>query len=460
MAIVSNEQVIKVLRQYNPWWRMPTAMQEESKPQKRQAYHEALKILNHKSIRRFVVLSGVRRVGKTTILYQIMEHMINEGIDPQNILYATFDNPVLKLIDVQSVLSIYESLYPISGTRYLFFDEIQECPNARTALKFLAMDNRYDVIASGSLLGLHYREMTSIPVGYERTMEMFSLDFEEFLWAIGKNPDAVAELRKFFAERAKVDDGVNRQFMEALREYLVVGGMPEVVNTFLRTNNYQEAYGTQKKIMESYREDIKHYASAAARQKISDCYLSIPRQLAKEYTKFQYKVVSREGNARRYENSLNWLVDAGMVKLCVNVSTPQFPLVAYEKPDQFKVYVTDIGLLTSLYGYETQAALLKDTLTGPAKGGIYENLVFDMLIKRGIVPNYYKNEKNTQEIEFLFAQNGAVIPVEVKSKRGATVSLNNFIEEFAPPYAYKLIAGNVGVSGTKITMPLYMAMFI
>lgn len=430
---------------------------------KRKIY-DALLEWKKKKDRECLLVQGARQIGKTFIIEEFGKK------NYASYIYLNFyQNPEHKKIFEGSLeaAEIYKkiSLY-VSNVRFaehdtlLFFDEIQECPNARTALKFLAMDNRYDVIASGSLLGLHYREMTSIPVGYERTMEMFSLDFEEFLWAIGKNPDAVAELRKFFAERAKVDDGVNRQFMEALREYLVVGGMPEVVNTFLRTNNYQEAYGTQKKIMESYREDIKHYASAAARQKISDCYLSIPRQLAKEYTKFQYKVVSREGNARRYENSLNWLVDAGMVKLCVNVSTPQFPLVAYEKPDQFKVYVTDIGLLTSLYGYETQAALLKDTLTGPAKGGIYENLVFDMLIKRGIVPNYYKNEKNTQEIEFLFAQNGAVIPVEVKSKRGATVSLNNFIEEFAPPYAYKLIAGNVGVSGTKITMPLYMAMFI
>lgn len=430
---------------------------------KRKIY-DALLEWKKKKDRECLLVQGARQIGKTFIIEEFGKK------NYASYIYLNFyQNPEHKKIFEGSLeaAEIYKkiSLY-VSNVRFaehdtlLFFDEIQECPNARTALKFLAMDNRYDVIASGSLLGLHYREMTSIPVGYERTMEMFSLDFEEFLWAIGKNPDAVAELRKFFAERAKVDDGVNRQFMEALREYLVVGGMPEVVNTFLRTNNYQETYGTQKKIMESYREDIKHYASAAARQKISDCYLSIPRQLAKEYTKFQYKVVSREGNARRYENSLNWLVDAGMVKLCVNVSTPQFPLVAYEKPDQFKVYVTDIGLLTSLYGYETQAALLKDTLTGPAKGGIYENLVFDMLIKRGIVPNYFKNEKNTQEIEFLFAQNGAVIPVEVKSKRGATVSLNNFIEEFAPPYAYKLIAGNVGVSGTKITMPLYMAMFI
>lgn len=410
------------------------------------------------------MVRGARQIGKTFIIEDFgKKHYasyiyLNFYQNPEH--KKIFDGS-LEAVEIYKKISLYvRNVSFIEGDTLIFLDEIQDCPNARTALKFLAIDDRYDVIASGSLLGLHYKEMASIPVGYERTLEMYSLDFEEFLWAVGKAPDAITALHEYFERKEKVDDGIHQQFMSLLREYLVVGGMPEVVNTFLKTNNYQEVYATQKKIMESYREDIKHYASATTRQKISDCYLSIPRQLAKEYTKFQYKVVSREGNARRYENCLNWLVDAGMIKLCVNVSTPQFPLVAYEKPEQFKVYVTDIGLLTSLYGYETQTALLKDTLVGPAKGGIYENLVFDMLMKRGMTLNNFKNDKNTQEIEFLFVQNGAVVPIEVKSKRGATVSLNTFITEYAPPYAYKLVAGNMGVSGTKITMPLYMAIFI
>ena len=411
-----------------------------------------------------LLVKGARQIGKTFIIEKFGKEQY------ESYIYVNFyKNPEYKKIfdgsldakEIYKKLSLYvENVRFVEHDTLIFLDEVQDCPNARTALKFLAIDNRYDVIASGSLLGLHYKEMTSIPVGYERTLEMFSLDFEEFLWAMGKSEQAVEALREYFDRKEKVESGVHEQFMALLREYLVVGGMPEAVNTFLKSNNYQEVYATQKKIMESYREDIKHYASTQIRQKISDCYNSIPRQLAKEYTKFQYKVVSREGNARRYENCLNWLVDAGMIKMCVNVSTPQFPLVAYEKPDQFKVYVTDIGLLTSLYGSETQTALLKDTLTGPAKGGIYENLVFDMLIKRGLFLNYYKNDKNTQEIEFLYSKDGNVIPVEVKSKNGATLSLNNFIEEYEPPCAYKLISGNLGVSGCKVTVPLYMAMFI
>ncbi|MBQ3265332.1 MAG: ATP-binding protein [Ruminococcus sp.] len=430
---------------------------------KRKIYDRLLDWKETKS-KECLLVKGARQVGKTFII----EHFGKENYN--SYIYINFyKNPEHKEIfdgsleadEIYKRISLYlDHVRFIEHDTLIFLDEIQDCPNARTALKFLAIDDRYDVIASGSLLGLHYKEMASIPVGYERTMEMFSLDFEEFLWATGKNDQAVSALKEYYDNKTKVPEMLHTQFIRLLREYMVVGGMPEVLNVFLKTNNYQDAYATQKKIMESYREDIKHYATPSVRQKISDCYNSIPRQLAKEYTKFQYKVVSKDGSARRYENCLNWLVDAGMIKMCVNVSTPMFPLIAYEKPEQFKVYVTDIGLLTSLYGYDTQVQLMKDTLRGPAKGGIYENLVFDMLIKRGFDLNYYKNDRNTQEIEFLYADDGQVIPIEVKSKNGATISLNNYIAEYEPPFAYKLISGNVGVIEKKITLPLYMAMFI
>ena len=430
---------------------------------KRKIYDRLLDWKKTKS-KECLLVKGARQVGKTFII----EHFGKENYS--SYIYINFyKNPEHKEIfdgsleaeEIYKRISLYlDHVRFIEHDTLIFLDEIQDCPNARTALKFLAIDDRYDVIASGSLLGLHYKEMASIPVGYERTMEMFSLDFEEFLWATGKTEQAVSALKEYYDSKAKVPEMLHTQFIGLLREYMVVGGMPEVINVFLKTNNYQDAYATQKKIMESYREDIKHYATPSVRQKISDCYNSIPRQLAKEYTKFQYKVVSKDGSARRYENCLNWLVDAGMIKMCVNVSTPMFPLIAYEKPEQFKVYVTDIGLLTSLYGYDTQVQLMKDTLRGPAKGGIYENLVFDMLIKRGFDLNYYKNDRNTQEIEFLYSDDGQVIPIEVKSKNGATISLNNYIAEYEPPFAYKLISGNVGVLDKKITLPLYMAMFI
>ena len=430
---------------------------------RRKIYDTLLQWRRNKS-KECLLVKGARQVGKTFIIEKYGREQYASYI------YINFyKNPEHKAIfegslepgEIYKKISLYvRDVVFVPHDTLIFLDEIQDCSNARTALKFLAIDDLYDVIASGSLLGLHYKEMVSIPVGYERTLEMYSLDFEEFLWAMGKGEEAIGALGGYFQRREKVEPGIHEQFIGLLREYLAVGGMPEAVNTFLRSSNFQEVYATQKKIMESYREDIKHYASTPMRQKIADCYQSIPRQLAKEYTKFQYKVVSKEGNSRRYENCLNWLADAGMIKMCVNVSTPLFPLVAYEKPDQFKVYVTDIGLLTSLYGYETQAALVKDTLKGPAKGGIYENLVFDMLIKRDFSLNYFKDDNSTQEIEFLYTREGGVVPIEVKSKNGATLSLNRFMEEYEPAVAYKLVSGNVGVSGTKVTLPLYMAIFL
>lgn len=430
---------------------------------KRKMYHTLLEWKSSKS-RECLLVKGARQVGKTFIIEQFGRNNYESYIYLnfyKNPEYKEIFEGSLDAVEIYKKISLYLNNVRFSeNSTLIFLDEIQDCPNARTALKFLAIDNRYDVIASGSLLGIHYKEIASIPVGYEKTVEMYSLDFEEFLWAVEKSGQAIAALKEYFDKKEKVGIGIHEQFMNLLREYLVVGGMPEAVNTFLKTNNYQEVFSVQKKILDSYKDDIQHYASSHKRQKISDCYNSIPRQLAKEYTKFRYKAVSKEGSARRYENCLNWLVDAGMIKMCVNVSTPLFPLVAYEKSEQFKVYVTDIGLLTSLYGYETQVALLKDTLTGPAKGGIYENLVFDMLIKRGFSLNYFKNDSNTQEIEFLYQTDGNVIPIEVKSKNGATLSLNNFIKNYEPPFAYKLISGNLGVSDTKITLPLYMTMFI
>lgn len=444
---------------YYAQWRCPM----ETPVLKRKIYDALLRWKQKKS-RECLLIKGARQVGKTFIIEKFGREQYSSYIYLnfyQNPEYREIFKGSLEAEEIYKRISVYvKEVRFVPHDTLIFLDEIQECPNARTALKFLAIDDLYDVVASGSLLGLHYREMASIPVGYERTIEMFSLDFEEFLWAAGKSEQALGVLYECFERKEKIAPGIHEHFVALLRDYLIVGGMPEAVNAFLDSHNFQEVYVTQKKIMESYQEDIKHYASTQMRQKISDCYHSIPRQLAKEYTKFQYKVVSREGNARRYENCLNWLVDAGMIAMCVNVSTPQFPLIAYEKPEQFKVYVTDIGLLTSMYGYETQIALWKDTISGPAKGGIYENLVFDMLIKRGFSLNYYKNDKNTQEIEFLYMKDGNVIPIEVKSKNGATVSLNNFITEYHPPCAYKLISGNIGVSGTKITLPLYMAMFL
>ena len=421
--------------------------------------------------RECLLVNGARQVGKTFIIDVFGRE------NYQSYIYLNlFKNPEYKQIfegeleptEIYKRISLLvKNVKFIEGDTLIFIDEIQACSKARTALKFLAMDDKYDIIASGSLLGLHYNKLNqenaneiSIPVGYEREVEMHSLDFEEFLWATSVSESTIENLKEYYEQKKALPDSVKDLYQNKLREYLVVGGMPAVVNAFVETSNFQEAFKVQQKIFKAYEDDIQHYATNTERPKIRACYYSIPRQLAKEYSKFQYKTVEKNGNAKKYGNALDWLVDAGLIKRVHNVSLPEMPLRAYEQPENFKVYVTDVGLATHQFGFETQSALLRKELKGHAKGGIYENLIFDILHKRGLALNYYKNGENTQEIEFVFERSGEVVPVEVKSRNGLTTSMNEFIKRYSPTLAIKLIDGNVGVDGNKVSLPQFMAMFL
>ncbi len=411
-----------------------------------------------------LLVKGARQVGKSFIIREFGKDNYKSVIEInfyEHPEYKTIFDGDLTAAEIYKRISLQvPNVKFIENDTLIFLDEIQHCPNARTAIKFLAIDDRYDVISSGSLLGLYYKDIVSIPVGYETPITMYSLDFEEFLWAYGYDDKAIEALKEYFTSKEKIPDSINDKFRKILREYLVVGGMPAVVNTFFETNSFQETYNKQIAILAEYENDIKKYAKTTDRQKIRDCYYSLPRQLSKEYTKFQYKTVDPKGSSKKYENSLDWLIDAGMVQKVLNVSTPLLPLIGYEQPNQFKIYATDIGIATAMFGFQTQVALMEDTLVGPAKGGIYENLIFDMLVKRGYKLNYIKKTDSTQEIEFLIEQDCAVIPIEVKSKKGSTVSLNQFLKEWQPPYSYKLTGANMGQTDTKISMPHYLTMFI
>lgn len=434
-------------------------------------FTETLKQWKITKKRECLLVNGARQVGKTFIIDVFGRE------NYQSYVYLNlFKNPEYKQIfegeleptEIYKRISLLvKNVKFIEGDTLIFIDEIQACSKARTALKFLAMDDKYDIIASGSLLGLHYNKLNqenaneiSIPVGYEREVEMHSLDFEEFLWATGVSESAIENLKEYYEQKKALPDSVKDLYQNKLREYLVVGGMPAVVNAFVETSNFQEAIKAQQKIFKAYEDDIQHYATNTERPKIRACYYSIPRQLAKEYSKFQYKTVEKNGSAKKYGNALDWLVDAGLIKRVHNVSLPEMPLRAYEQPENFKVYVTDVGLATHQFGFETQSALLRKELKGHAKGGIYENLIFDILHKRGLALNYYKNGENTQEIEFVFERSGEVVPVEVKSRNGLTTSMNEFIKRYSPTLAIKLIDGNVGVDGNKVSLPQFMAIFL
>lgn len=411
-----------------------------------------------------LLVKGARQIGKTFIIDKFGREYYKSYIYINFIETSGLRDIFEGDLSVDEIIKRMSLSIPnikfIDGDTLIFLDEIQKCPQARTAFKFFALDGRYDVIGSGSLLGISYKEVTSIPVGYEAQIEMYSLDFEEFLWAMGIDEKAISYLKEYFDKREKVPTAMHDSMMKYLREYIVIGGMPAVINKFLETKNFSEVQIEQQKIIDSYLDDISNYALTSEKPKIKNCYLSIPKQLAKENKKFQFSVVEKNSTARKFGNSIEWLRDANLVRLCYNVSAPVFPLVVYEKENWYKLYLNDIGILVSMYGFEMKKAIIDNTLTGDAKGGIYENLIADVLIKKNYKLDYYRNEHNSQEIEFVISKDSDIIPIEVKSTNGATLSLNEMLKRPDIKFGYKLISGNVGVADNKITLPLYMAMFL
>ncbi len=419
-----------------------------------------------------LIIKGARQVGKSYLVREFGRNEYEGYIEInflKNPLYKNIFKGDLSAEEIFKRLSAYiPNLKIIPFKTLLFLDEIQVCAEARTAVKFLVEDGSVDVISSGSLLGLSYledddknvTEPTSLPVGYEEQITMYSLDFEEFLWAKGYNDDAIAYLKDFYISNKEVPKELNDKYLELFREFMIVGGMPEVVQTFIDTNNFQEASKIQGKILADYQDDISKHAKGQEKIKVRQCYDSIPKQLAKEYKKFQYSVVEKGKTSKKYGGSIKWLCDSSLVNKCSNVNEAYIPLLAYEMDDQFKLYLNDTGLLLYLYGPETKLAILNNTLKGNAKGGIYENIISESLLKRGYKLYYYKTQNSSMEIEFVIEKNGEVIPIEVKAGNDSTPSLNSFINKYHPKVSYKFVNGNVGFLDGKKTLPHYMVMFI
>ena len=352
----------------------------------------------------------------------------------------------------------------VPGRTLLFLDEIQDCPDARTAFKPLALDGTFDVIASGSLLGIKYkrnrrgRTPRSIPVGFEREVVMHSLSFAEYLEAKGFADESLALVRRCFERREPVPDAVNERFHALFREYAVVGGMPAVASAFLERGHYGEVQTLQEALTADYIADIRKYADKTDKPKIEACFRAIPRILAKENRKFKYAEVEDRGTARKYLASVEWLRDAKLATLaeCVNVALPG--LAGYVKEEWFKLYLSDIGLLLATYGPLAKREMLSGTLAGTVKGGVFENLVAGVLERNGHPVRYYRNDD--AEVEFLIENDDGVVPVEVKASSGRSRSLDRLLAGASVPYGIKLTGGNVGVAGKKVTLPHYMLMFL
>lgn len=365
-------------------------------------------------------------------------------------------------------LSFPEVRYVAGGT-LIFLDEVQACPEAVTALKFLSGDPRFDVIASGSALGMLHGQVSSWPVGQVEYLHMYALDFEEFLWAAGVDGELVDALRPYRSGERQIPEAIHREMTRHLRQYLVIGGMPDVVNAFFPERDYAAADAVQRRIYQDYVADIAHYAEPEIRLKAQKCWQSVPLQLSKENHKFQYATVEHRGTARKFGSSVDWLLGAEMVSKVVNVSAVEYPLGAFAIEDQFRLYPTDIGLLICTYDFSLKRALLEagsdvtqteSIVLRTAKGGIYEALAAEMLWKRGKDGlHFYRNTPGTVEIEFLLEGEDGVVPVEVKAGNNRTRSLNAILQRADIVKGYKFADQNAGVAGKKVTLPLYMLMF-
>jgi len=410
-----------------------------------------------------LLVKGARQVGKTFIIDEFArsnyKHYTRINFD-ENPSYKTIfegDLDVVTLIKQISLRVPNAELVP--NETLIFLDEIQNCPKARTALKFLAVDKRFDVIASGSMLGIHYKDVPSYPVGYVDTIEMYSMDFEEFLWANGVLPNSIGDIRQYFVKKEKVPAAMHERMMQLFKEHIVVGGMPRVVSEFVEAHNFANVFKIQKAIISDYIDDIAKYAQGNEKAKARACFLSIPKHLSKDYKKFQYSLVESKGTARKFGGSLMWLFDAGIINFCYNLSSPELPLEGNAKSDVFKVYMRDTGLLMSMLEEGSQEDIIDGNL-GIYKGAIYENIIADIFGKAG-KKLYYFEHNSKIEIDFFVRLNNQATAIEVKSADNTkSKSMASIIENYGVNNGIKLSAKNVGGTETIESYPLYMAMFL
>lgn len=415
-----------------------------------------------------LIVKGCRQCGKTYSVMKFAEE------NYENVVYLNFfSNPDYSSVfsgalDVDSITMMITALLGakaafVPGKTILILDEIQECPEARTALKFFKLDGRYDVIGTGSLLGVkgYGKSPRSVPVGYETVITMYPLDFEEFLWANGINDLLIQKLREHLDSKTPVEEALHNRYRELLLQYVAVGGMPDVVQTFVDTKQMNTVLQTQRDIIRSYEDDMVKYADEKDKPLIKECFQSIPKQLAKENKKFRYSVVKKGSTAAKFAGSLQWIEDAGITKRCYNLRATELPLDGNAIEEIFKVYMVDTGLFTAMLEDGTQFDILRGNLLG-YKGAIFENLAADFFSKMGR-KLYYFHKDSGLEIDFFIRYKGECVPVEVKANKGNTKSLKTVMKNksvYHLEHAIKLGDYNIGEENNVLTLPLYMGFLL
>ena len=410
-----------------------------------------------------LIVKGSRQIGKTE---SIRHFAIAAGYESFIEINFVSEAKYKRIIDdgysASSIVKNISFLDPskkfIDGKTLIFFDEITEFPEIVTSLKFFKEDGRFDVICSGSLLGVSYKRIESNSVGYKYDYEMLSMDFEEFLWAKGYQEDLVNDMLMHMRD-LKPFSSLDMSVLQSLfLDYSVLGGMPIVVRNYIEKGSFEGSLDLQRQLIADYREDIRKYASGLDQTRILNVFNSIPSQLAKENKKFQVSKVAQGANFRDYRGCVEWLVDAGIVNACYCLNFPELPLSGNCDYDKYKLYFADTGLLVSLLDNESQEDLRANKNLGVYKGALYENFVGEALVKSGYQLYYYKRGDGTLEEDFFLRTMDYLVPVEVKANAGKSKSLQTLISSNKYPdiaFGIKLSANNIGYSERVYTLPYF-----
>lgn len=417
--------------------------------------------------RKPLIVKGARQIGKTFSINAFARSNYQNVVSINFILEKKYQRIFNDGYDVDSIVKNISFFNPsfkfVPGQTLIFFDEIQACPDCATSLKSFQIDGRFDVICSGSLMGINYQEIESNSVGYKEDYEMHSLDFEEFLWAKGYSEATINELLVKMENVIPLSSIEMDVFSNLFCDYMMLGGMPAVVNSYVTKGNFSGTLKMQQQLLADYEEDITKYAQGLDKGRIKNIYSHISVFLAQENKKFQISKVSHGARSREYAGVVEWLADAGIVNVCYCLEQPSLPLRGNYNPRSFKLYYRDTGLLIASLDEEAQQDLRANRNFGTYKGAIYENIIADMLVKQGYELYYYKNEKSTVEMDFFVRDADSLVPVEVKAKDGATASLNNLIKSEAYPdvkYGIKFCHKNIGYNGQFFTLPYFLTFLL
>lgn len=413
-----------------------------------------------------LIIKGARQIGKTFSIENFAKSYknfveINFITEPQ--YKNIFANGYSAEQIIKEISLINPSFKFIPNETLILFDEMQVCPDCATCLKFFKIDGQYDVICSGSLLGINYNEITSVSVGYKQDYEMHSLDFEEFLWAKGYTQEQIDSIFEHLKNLEAFSQTEYDVWMNNFREYMTLGGMPKVVRMFIEQKNYSGTLSEQNQIRLAYEEDISKYVKGLDKAKVRNIYNHISVFLAKENKRFQITKVAAGARNREYVGTVDWLKDAGIINVCYCLEQAELPLKGNYNPTSYKIYYRDTGILISSLDEEAQADLRQNKNFNTYKGAIYENIVADMLVKQGYELFFYKNEKSTLEMDFFIRDTSSLIPIEVKANDNATASLTNLIdkEKYSDiKYGIKLCNKNVGFNGKFYTFPYFCAFLL